>query len=204
MSQREKELTGLSNNVRLVVTLKDTGELVGYCGVGKHSDLPETGVAYVISRPHQNRGYVGYGQAGSEGIRMMSDVLFSSPSPGPETMQSILVVQHCQSQHHLDGQRRFPDRHNGLTELGRAQAQAVARRIADLATDRDVRLYSSDMTRARETAYIVGSVLGREPVLQQELREWSGPRDLDCETQTPWDEPEPDESLFDCRPYPGC
>ena len=25
--------------------------------VGKHSDLPETEVAYFISRPHQNRGY---------------------------------------------------------------------------------------------------------------------------------------------------
>ena len=43
--------------VSLAVTLKDTGELVGYCGVGKHSDLPETEVAYFISRPHQNRGY---------------------------------------------------------------------------------------------------------------------------------------------------
>ena len=73
-----------------------------------------------------------------------------------EKMNRTLLIQHCQSQHHLDGERRFPDRDNGLTELGRAQADAVAQRIAASVADSDIRLYSSDMARARETADIVG------------------------------------------------
>ena len=117
-------------------------------------------------------------------------------------MNRILLVQHCQSQHHLDRERRFPDQRNGLTELGYRQAQAVAKRLTAMATGRDVRLYTSDMTRAHETARIVGSILDRQPILRPELREWSDPHALNRTSSPPWTDPEPDGNIFDWRPYP--
>ena len=90
-------------------------------------------------------------------------------------MQKIILVQHCQSQHHLDRSRQYPDRGNGLTPLGRRQARAVADRLCKWFRDTPVSLSSSDMMRARETAEIIGSKLGCTPTFHAGLREWSDP-----------------------------
>jgi len=127
----------------------------------------------------------------------------------------IILVQHCQSQHHLDRDRYFPDSDNGLTELGRAQAEAVANRVADLTQGAQVRLFSSDMTRARETAEIVAAEIHCKPSFQPELREWSDPNILEHKTRPEWSDAQaltretssdwtgrlPKEHLFDWRPY---
>jgi broad specificity phosphatase PhoE len=63
-----------------------------------------------------------------------------------------------------------------LTERGRAQAAALAERLADVALD-DV--YSSDLRRARETAVVVAARQGLEVIELRHLREvdvgsWEG------------------------------
>lgn len=57
-----------------------------------------------------------------------------------------------------------------LSAHGRAQAEAIARRLA---AERIDRLYSSDLVRARETARIVGAPHGRSATVDARLREFS-------------------------------
>ena len=45
--------------------------------------------------------------------------------------ETLYIVQHCQSQHHLDNSKKYPDQGNGLTTLGRRQARAVADRLCE-------------------------------------------------------------------------
>jgi broad specificity phosphatase PhoE len=68
----------------------------------------------------------------------------------------------------------FADR--PLTERGKAQARALAERLADIALDA---VYSSDLRRARETAEAVTVAQGLEVIQLPELREvdvgsWEG------------------------------
>lgn len=55
-----------------------------------------------------------------------------------------------------------------LSDVGRAQAQALGRRLAgrDFAA-----LYTSDLSRARDTAWAIGEHAGREPMMEPRLRE---------------------------------
>lgn len=55
-----------------------------------------------------------------------------------------------------------------LTELGEAQAEAVARRLSDEKWDA---LYSSDLTRARKTAAAIAELVGLEVQERADLRE---------------------------------
>jgi len=118
-------------------------------------------------------------------------------------MGKIILVQHCQSQHHIDPTKRFPDCGNGLTAFGQAQARAVGDWLAQWLAEEGVRLFSSDMTRAKETADIVGAALGQRPVLRAELREWSDPLALERKAFATSPAPSTSESLFDWRPFPG-
>jgi broad specificity phosphatase PhoE len=79
----------------------------------------------------------------------------------------------------------FADR--PLTDRGRAQAEELAERLADIALDA---IYSSDLARARETAAVVGRAQGLEPVAVPELREvnvgsWEGLTREEAETRFP-------------------
>ena len=55
-----------------------------------------------------------------------------------------------------------------LTDRGRAQAAALAERLADIALDA---VYSSDLRRARDTAEAVAAIQGVDVVELAELRE---------------------------------
>ena len=117
-------------------------------------------------------------------------------------MDRMILIQHCQSQHHVDPAKQFPDGANGLTALGRAQAHALGERLRHLLQGQDVHLLSSDMTRAKETADIVGAALGSRPMLRAELREWSDPLVLERGPRPKRKDPESCEPLFDWRPFP--
>ena len=64
----------------------------------------------------------------------------------------------------LQGQADTP-----LGEMGRAQARAAAERLKHEKFDL---FYSSDLSRALETAQIIGKIIGMTPVPLPELREW--------------------------------
>lgn len=90
-------------------------------------------------------------------------------------MTTLLLARHGQSD--WNAARRwqgFADR--PLTERGRAEAAALAERLADIALDA---VYSSDLGRARETAEEVARAQGLEVTQDPRLREvnvgsWEG------------------------------
>lgn len=85
-------------------------------------------------------------------------------------MKNIITIQHTQSVHHTNGMvGSWTDWH--LTDLGRAQAARIAKRLAPYLTGKEWTLYASDLLRAQETAAPVAEALGIAPVLRSELRE---------------------------------
>lgn len=86
------------------------------------------------------------------------------------TKTTVLLIRHGQtdwnvtkrSQGHLD----IP-----LNQVGRRQSKLLAQRLADWPVNA---LYSSDLTRASETASIIGHALGLVPLLDSALRERHG------------------------------
>lgn len=94
----------------------------------------------------------------------------------------LYVIRHGQSLVNLvDWQHG--NRDEGLTDLGRRQAQAVAQRLVKDPGQVDA-LYSSTMLRARETAEIIGDALGMTVVHDDRIREIGNNR-LD---HAPWPE----------------
>jgi len=88
-------------------------------------------------------------------------------------MKAVLLIQHCQSVHHVTnltgGWTDTP-----LTDFGRRQATAVAARAARMIGKDPCRIYASDLQRAWQTAEIVARELQVEPVAAPELRENNG------------------------------
>jgi broad specificity phosphatase PhoE len=74
-----------------------------------------------------------------------------------------------------------------LNDTGRSQAVELAERVVTLGV---VSLWASDLSRARETAGIIGARLGLEVRLDERLREanrgeWEGHRFIDIEREQP-------------------
>jgi probable phosphoglycerate mutase len=85
-------------------------------------------------------------------------------------MNGLRLIEHGQSEHQvtgmLGGWHDLP-----LTALGRTQAARVAERLAAKNLPRDTVIYSSDLSRASETASIIAGALGFEVRLKPGLRE---------------------------------
>lgn len=85
---------------------------------------------------------------------------------------SLLIVQHCQSEHHVNdltgGWTDTP-----LTELGRKQAARVAQSLQAKLEGKPPTLYSSDLLRASQTADVIASDLAVEVQIDRDLREWN-------------------------------
>lgn len=102
-------------------------------------------------------------------------------------MSALYLARHGQT-----NDNREPIRVQGFTDTplndtGRRQAVEFAERVAGLGI---ASLWSSDLSRARETAEIVGTRIGLEPQLDQRLREanrgeWEGRRFIDIERDEP-------------------
>jgi probable phosphoglycerate mutase len=97
----------------------------------------------------------------------------TSPTGNGKTdllINSLVVVRHAQSQHHVDrltgGWTDSP-----LTELGHEQSRRLAARLKAELGDTPVALYTSDLTRATQTAAHVASAFGFEPIQDERLRE---------------------------------
>jgi probable phosphoglycerate mutase len=90
-------------------------------------------------------------------------------------MTSLLLVRHGETDWNADG-RLQGQTDRPLSDFGRRQAQQLA---DELAEEKLEAIYSSDLSRARETAEIVGERLGLPVVLDPGLREkdwgtWEG------------------------------
>jgi probable phosphoglycerate mutase len=90
-------------------------------------------------------------------------------------MTTLLLVRHGETDWNAEGKLQgHTDR--PLNEYGRRQAQALAGRLAAESIDA---VYASDLSRARETAEIVGEKLGLTVAVDPDLREknwgnWEG------------------------------
>ncbi|WP_052350374.1 histidine phosphatase family protein [Paenibacillus gorillae] len=85
-------------------------------------------------------------------------------------MKELILIRHGEAEHLLAGLvGGWTD--TRLTELGRAQAKCTGQKISEWLSDASVRLYCSDLSRAEETAQIIGHILDKEPVSVEELRE---------------------------------
>lgn len=85
-------------------------------------------------------------------------------------MNTLILIRHGQSDHHLrDLTGGWSDAK--LTELGRQQAHRVGIRLVRLLEDRPAKLFSSDLSRAADTAKVIGEITGTPPALHADLRE---------------------------------
>jgi broad specificity phosphatase PhoE len=88
---------------------------------------------------------------------------------------TLLLVRHGETDWNAEGRLQgHTDR--PLNELGRRQAKELAEKLAGEGADA---IYASDLTRAKETAEIVGARLGLTVVIDADLREknwgsWEG------------------------------
>ena len=81
---------------------------------------------------------------------------------------TLLLLRHGESEGNATGRIQGWSDH-GLTELGRQQAEASGRRLADTGA---VALYSSPLRRALDTATIVAAHTGHEVIELPDLREY--------------------------------
>jgi len=106
-------------------------------------------------------------------------------SPGP--FAGILLARHGETDDNLEPLRFQGFHDTPLNDTGRRQARELAERVAG---DGIASLWASDLSRARETAEIVGSRIGLEPTLDARLREggrgrWEGHLMVDIEREEP-------------------
>ena len=86
--------------------------------------------------------------------------------------KDIYLVAHGEARHHVEGLvGGWYD--SDLTELGQRQAEAVARRIAELVGEAPVEIHSSDLRRAAQTAAPIAQALGAKVTHWSDLRERS-------------------------------
>jgi 2,3-bisphosphoglycerate-dependent phosphoglycerate mutase len=90
-------------------------------------------------------------------------------------MATLMLVRHGETDWNADG-RLQGQTDRPLSEFGRRQARRLAEELAD---DELEAIYASDLSRARETAEIVGERLGLAVALDADLREkdwgtWEG------------------------------
>lgn len=83
----------------------------------------------------------------------------------------VHLVRHGQSEWNVLRLTQGQTAHPRLTDLGREQAATAADDLVAALGQGPVRLISSDLVRAAETARIIGSRLGVEPELDARLRE---------------------------------
>jgi broad specificity phosphatase PhoE len=101
-------------------------------------------------------------------------------------MTTLLLVRHgetdCNREHRVQGHTDVP-----LNARGREQARGLAEELADA---RLAAIYSSDLSRAHETAVAVAVTQGLEPVVDPRLREknfgsWEGLTDVEIAERFP-------------------
>jgi broad specificity phosphatase PhoE len=99
----------------------------------------------------------------------------------------ILLARHGETDDNREPIRVQGFRDTPLNDTGRSQAVELAERVADQGV---ASLWSSDLSRARETAEIVAARIGLEPRLDPRLREanrgdWEGKLFIDIERDEP-------------------
>ena len=110
-----------------------------------------------------------------------------SERPPAQPSGGILLARHGETDDNREPIRAQGFRDTPLNDTGRRQAGELAERVAQMGI---VSLWSSDLSRAAETAQIVGARIGLEPKLDARLREasrgdWEGRLFIDVAREEP-------------------
>jgi broad specificity phosphatase PhoE len=102
-------------------------------------------------------------------------------------LSGVLLARHGQTDDNIEPIRAQGFRDTPLNDVGRGQAHELADRVASIGV---ASLWSSDLSRAAETATIVGARIGLRPRLDARLREgsrgdWEGRLFIDIERDDP-------------------
>ena len=108
-------------------------------------------------------------------------------APGALGFAGVLLARHGETDDNREPIRVQGFTDTPLNDTGRAQATALAQRLRDAGLGS---IWASDLSRARETAAIVGAAVGLEVSLDERLREayrgrWEGSRFIDIEAAEP-------------------
>jgi broad specificity phosphatase PhoE len=103
------------------------------------------------------------------------------------TTRGIVLARHGETDDNREPIRVQGFRDTPLNDTGREQARGLAERVADYGFRS---LWASDLSRARETAEIVGERIGLQSTLDARLREanrgrWEGKLFIDIEREDP-------------------
>ncbi|MFK7693243.1 histidine phosphatase family protein [Paenibacillus sp. HJGM_3] len=85
-------------------------------------------------------------------------------------MKELYVVRHGEAEHLLTGTVGGWT-NTSLTDLGREQARNTGKRLRKFLGGRAINYYSSDLSRARETAEIIADEILSSPTISDHLRE---------------------------------
>jgi probable phosphoglycerate mutase len=117
----------------------------------------------------------------------------------------MILVRHAQSEHHVlrltGGWTDTP-----LTALGHEQSRLLASRLRSELGPRPVRLFSSDLKRAMETAVHIGEAFGVKTVADPRLREHNNGECADLtidEAKQRWPDTWAVPVALDMQAYPG-
>jgi broad specificity phosphatase PhoE len=105
----------------------------------------------------------------------------------PAGFPGVLLARHGETNDNREPIRVQGFMDTPLNDTGREQAAALAARMAPAGL---ASVWASDLSRARETAEIVGAAVGLEVALDERLREgyrgrWEGHRFIDIEREEP-------------------
>lgn len=111
----------------------------------------------------------------------------SLSDPAADSLDGVLLARHGETDDNRPPIRFQGFRDTPLNDTGRKQAHELAARVAG---DGIHSLWASDLSRARETAEIVGARIGLAPRLDARLREasrgeWEGRLFIDVEREDP-------------------
>ena len=86
-------------------------------------------------------------------------------------IKNLYLVRHGEAEHLTGKGSTGGWTDSDLTEKGKIQAQATGKRLLELLGQADLGFYCSDLSRAHESAEIIGSYLYKKPLPVMELRE---------------------------------
>lgn len=118
-------------------------------------------------------------------------------------MKELILVRHGESEHHVQGLTGGWT-NKGLTDLGKKQAELTGYRLLSFVRGRTPVLFASDLSRAVQTAQIIGRIIGIDPQFEEALREmnWGIAYDMTLEKAQEL-ELTKTEPLIDWIPFPG-
>lgn len=117
-------------------------------------------------------------------------------------MKQIITIQHCRSEHHGNGMMGGWNDW-ALTELGHVQARRIGERLGRELMGQPVRIFSSDLKRAAQTAAPLAETLGVQVEYRQALRELNGGPALMGKSKAWYQEHRSPGYGVDHRPLPG-